>query len=176
MTTATTAPVAANPSKALHVGLWIAQGFLAFAFLGSGFMKALAPMADLATKMSWVTAAGEPLVRFIGTSEVLGAIGLILPSLLRIQPKLTALAGAALALVMVLAAGTHAAYGEYGVIGVNVVQPFWTKAQRRSLRSPAFGRVSMRAITSPPGSGAPRRRAARPCRHRSPGPSRPRCR
>lgn len=109
------------PSRGLHVGLWVVQGLLAFAFLASGAMKLFTPLADLATKMAWVPSAGEPLVRFIGASEVLGALGLVLPSLTRIQPGLTALAGAALALVMVLGAGTHLAFDEARLVPVNVV-------------------------------------------------------
>jgi hypothetical protein len=53
-------------------------------------------------------------VRFIGLSEVLGAIGLVLPAATRLFPWLTGVAGAALAVVMVLAAGTHATHGEFG--------------------------------------------------------------
>ena len=40
-------------------------------------------------------------VRFIGVAEVLGAIGLILPGLLRIRPGLTPLAAAGLVVIMI---------------------------------------------------------------------------
>ena len=40
-------------------------------------------------------------VRFIGVAEVLGAIGLILPGLLRIRPGLTPLAAAGLVIIMI---------------------------------------------------------------------------
>jgi hypothetical protein len=40
-------------------------------------------------------------LRFIGVAEILGAIGLILPGLLRIKPWLTPLAAAGLAVIMV---------------------------------------------------------------------------
>jgi DoxX-like family len=39
-------------------------------------------------------------VRFIGVAEVLGAIGLVLPGLLRIRPGLTPLAAAGLLIIM----------------------------------------------------------------------------
>ena len=39
-------------------------------------------------------------LRFIGVAEVLGAVGLILPWLLRIRPGLTPLAAAGLVLIM----------------------------------------------------------------------------
>ncbi len=41
------------------------------------------------------------LVRFIGGCEVLGALGLILPGLLRIRPGLTPLAAAGLVIIMI---------------------------------------------------------------------------
>lgn len=41
------------------------------------------------------------LVRFIGVCEVLGALGLILPGLLRIRPGLTPLAATGLAIIMI---------------------------------------------------------------------------
>jgi hypothetical protein len=40
-------------------------------------------------------------VRFIGVAEVLGAIGLILPGLLRNRPGLTPLTGAGLVIIMI---------------------------------------------------------------------------
>jgi len=40
-------------------------------------------------------------LRFIGVTEILGAIGLILPRLLRIRPGLTPLAAAGLVIIMI---------------------------------------------------------------------------
>jgi hypothetical protein len=51
-------------------------------------------------------------VRFIGVAEVLGAIGLILPGLLRIRPGLTPLAAAGLMLIMIGATVLTLASGE----------------------------------------------------------------
>jgi len=59
-----------------------------------------------------------PLVRFIGAAELAGAIGLLLPGLLRIRPVLTPLAGIGLATVMLLATGFHVTRGEYGVLAM----------------------------------------------------------
>lgn len=99
-------------NKKLNVGLWVVQGLLALVFLMSGGMKLTAPIATLiAQGMTWAEGR-EWLPRFIGASEVLGAIGLILPAATRIMPKLTGVAAAALALVMVLALGTHVAMGD----------------------------------------------------------------
>lgn len=95
-------------SKALHVGLWIAQGLLAAAFGMAGFMKITMPIEELAKNgMSFVSTYGVGTVRFIGISEVLGALGLILPVALRIKPILTPLAAVGIAIIMVLATNYH---------------------------------------------------------------------
>ncbi|MGH8064287.1 MAG: DoxX family protein [Candidatus Entotheonellia bacterium] len=77
--------------------LWIVQGLLALIFLFSGGMKLVLPLEVLTEQM--------PLpglfVRCIGVAEVLGAIGLILPGLLRIRPGLTPLAAAGLVIIMI---------------------------------------------------------------------------
>lgn len=99
-------------SRALHVGLWIAQGLLALAFALAGFSKAALPINEVFQKMPTLAGLPELLVRFIGVAEIAGVLGLILPSVTRIRPRLTALAGAGLATVMVLAIGHHLVRGE----------------------------------------------------------------
>ena len=108
-------------SRALHYTLWGAQILLALAFAMAGQMKAFTPIADLVA--AGMTFAGENpgLARFIGFAELAGAAGLILPMLTGVKPRLTALAGAALALVMVLAAGFHLMRGELGGLAAPVV-------------------------------------------------------
>lgn len=100
-------------SKALHIGLWVAQGLLAAAFGMAGFMKISAPIEQLAQSgMSFVNNFGVGTVRFIGISELLGALGLILPAALRIKPILTPLAAVGVAIIMVLATTYHITHGE----------------------------------------------------------------
>jgi putative oxidoreductase len=109
------------PSRALSIGLWVAQAFLAFAFTGSGLMKLTTPHEALAAQMPWAADAPAFLPLFIGAAEAAGALGLILPSVTRIQPRLTPIAAACLALVMVLAAATHVMYGELFMLLPNAV-------------------------------------------------------
>ena len=112
MTTQTT-----PPNKALNIALWIVQILLAAAFFMAGAMKLGSPISELvANGMAFADRVPEALVRFIGAAEVLGAIGLIVPAATRILPKLTPTAGAALALVMVLAAGHHLLNAEYNLV------------------------------------------------------------
>ena len=108
-------------SKGINISLWTTQGLLAAMYLMAGIMKSTTPVAELSAKMAWVNDYPEAFIRFIGISEVLGALGILLPSLLRIQPKLTIWAGIGLALVQVFAIIFHIKYNEFNALGVNVV-------------------------------------------------------
>jgi uncharacterized membrane protein YphA (DoxX/SURF4 family) len=82
--------------------LWIVQVLLALLFLFAGGTKLVIP-PDVLAKMGSPNQIPLPglFVRFIGVCEVLGALGLILPGLLRIKPWLTPLAAAGLFVVMI---------------------------------------------------------------------------
>jgi hypothetical protein len=121
MTTSEAVYGARNTSRGLNIALWSAQGLLALTFLAAGFMKSTAPIEQLKASMPWVNGAMGQFVRFIGPCEVVGALGLILPSVTRIKPWLTPLAALGLLTVMVLAAGTHLTRGESPMLGVNAV-------------------------------------------------------
>ncbi|MFK7906266.1 MAG: DoxX family protein [Chitinophagales bacterium] len=108
-------------NKAINIALWVAQVLLGAMFLMAGAMKASQPVEALAASLPWVTSSPIELVRFIGISELLGGLGLLLPSILRIKPFLTVWAAYGLALVMLLAALFHGSRGEFSAIGVNVV-------------------------------------------------------
>ncbi len=110
-----------KPSKVLNILLWIAQVLLAAMFLMAGFTKIATPIDKLVVMMPFAAAMPAALVKFIGVSEILGALGLLLPSLLRIQPQLTVLAARALILVMILALAFHVSRGEFSAIGTNLV-------------------------------------------------------
>jgi hypothetical protein len=119
MATDTAPAPAPTVSKALNIALWLAQIWLFISFGGGGAFKAFGPMDVLIEKMIWPGTMPAALVRFIGISELLGGIGMILPSALRIQPKLTPLAAIGLIVVMLLAAAFHVSRGEMGVLPVN---------------------------------------------------------
>ncbi len=76
--------------------LWTVQGLLAALFLFAGGMKLVLPIDALKGP---IPLPGS-FMRFIGTAEVLGAIGLVLPWLTRIRPALTPLAAGGLVLIM----------------------------------------------------------------------------
>jgi uncharacterized membrane protein YphA (DoxX/SURF4 family) len=108
-------------SKTLHITLWVAQVILATMIGTAGFMKATQTIDQLSGMIPWTNQLHEGLVRFIGISEILGALGLVLPALLRIKPILTPLAAIGLALVQVLAIFYHLSNGEQSVIGLNIL-------------------------------------------------------
>jgi uncharacterized membrane protein YphA (DoxX/SURF4 family) len=93
--------------------LWIIQALLALLFLFSGGTKLVLPL-DVLKSMGSPNQIQLPglLLRFVGVAEVLGALGLILPGLLRIKPWLTPLAAAGLVVIMIGAVALTVASGE----------------------------------------------------------------
>ncbi len=83
-------------SKKANISLWAVQALLAALFLFAGGMKLAMPIEKMASPI----ALPELFIRFIGVAEVLGALGLILPGLLRIRVELTPLAAAGLVGIM----------------------------------------------------------------------------
>ena len=90
----------------MNVALWIVLGLLAALFVFGGGMKLVLPIE----KMTDPVALPGLFLRFIGVCELLGGIGLILPSLLRIRPRLTPLAASGLVAIMIGATVITLAY------------------------------------------------------------------
>jgi uncharacterized membrane protein YphA (DoxX/SURF4 family) len=78
--------------------LWIIQTLLGLLFLLSGSMKFVMSVAEMTKDTPWM--AGW-FLHFIGVMEILGGLGLSLPSVLRIRPGLTPLAAACLVIIMI---------------------------------------------------------------------------
>jgi hypothetical protein len=89
---------AARSSRRATSVLWSIQGLLALVFGFAGIMKLVVPIEMLLAQMP-VSLPGV-FVQFIGGCEVLGAVGLLLPGLVRIRPSLTPLAAAGLTIIM----------------------------------------------------------------------------
>jgi len=97
--------------------LWIVQGLLAALFLFAGGAKLVLPL----DQMTGPVALPGWFLRFLGVAEVLGALGLILPGLLRIRPGLTPLAAAGLVIIMIGATVVTLAGGMVAVALMNLV-------------------------------------------------------
>jgi uncharacterized membrane protein YphA (DoxX/SURF4 family) len=79
--------------------LWTLQVLLTLLFLFAGSMKLLTPIEVMRAQMS--LPLPDWFVYFTGIAECAGALGLILPGLLRIKRGLTPLAACGLVLVMI---------------------------------------------------------------------------
>jgi uncharacterized membrane protein YphA (DoxX/SURF4 family) len=99
------------------MALWTVQAVLALLFLFAGGMKLIMPIEAL-TKQSPLPGL---FLRFIGVCEVAGALGLILPRLLRIRQALTPLAAAGLVIIMIGATVVTLAGGQVGPALIPVV-------------------------------------------------------
>lgn len=86
----------------MNIVLWIIQILLALLFLFAGGTK-LVLSAEQMQSMASPNQVNLPIlfIRFIGVVEVLGALGLVLPGLLRIKKGLTPLAAIGLTIVMI---------------------------------------------------------------------------
>ena len=101
------------------ISLWTLQVVLALMFLFVGGIKLILPIQLLLAQMPL------PLpglfIRLIATAEVAGALGLILPGLLRIRPMLTLLAALGLLLDMIGATAYNLISGQIGAAVTTVV-------------------------------------------------------
>src|SRR5262249_39274019 len=80
----------------MNSALWVVQVILALLFVFAGGMKLVLPL----DKLTGPIALPGWFIRFIGELEVLGAVGMILPSLLRIGPWLTPVAAVGFVILM----------------------------------------------------------------------------
>ena len=100
-----------------NVTLWVVQGLLAALFLFAGVMKLVMSPEAMAGPVSLPIG----FIRFIGVCETLGAIGLVLPGLLRIHAELTPVAAAGLVIIMIGAVVISAAWMSVGAAIVPLV-------------------------------------------------------
>ncbi len=109
-----------TPSRTSNRLLWVVQVLLAALFLFAGGFKLVAPIAEMTKQLPMPGL----FLRFIGLAEVAGALGLILPGVLRIRPFLTPLAAGGLVIIMSGAVGVTMATAPVaqaimpGVVGI----------------------------------------------------------
>ena len=123
--------------------LWIVQGLLALLFLFAGAMKFIMSVEEMTQQIQ----LPGLFLRFIGVCEILGGLGLILPSLLRIRPGLTPLAAAGLIVIMIGATVISLMIGDV----TTAVAPFVVVLL---LAFVAYGRWKVAPIRSSSGSSA----------------------
>lgn len=102
----------------MNITLWILQVLLAAAFAAHGWML-VSPPPELVDVIN--ESLGVGFRYFLGTAEIAGAIGLLVPALIRKLPWLTPLAAACLAFVVASATVLHLTRGEYSSAGTTVM-------------------------------------------------------
>src|SRR6266567_7794326 len=105
----------------MHIALWIVQFLLALGFALSGFSKVSQPVEKLRERINWTRHVAPGVIRLVGSLEILGALGLIVPKATGYLPWLTPVAAVGLVLTMIGAILTHVRLHEAKVIGVNAV-------------------------------------------------------
>ncbi len=90
-------------------------------FLVAGSLKLTQSRSALKARMAYVEDFTDREIKGIGTVEVLGAIGVVLPSALKILPVLTPIAAVGLGLIMIEAAWVHVRRGELTHVPLNAV-------------------------------------------------------
>ncbi|MBD2754964.1 DoxX family protein [Spirosoma validum] len=105
----------------MNTALWISQAFLAIVFGYSGWMKSTRSAPELvAMGQTGVEHLSIPLIRFIGLSELLGTVGLLIPWYTQIMPILTPVAAICLGLIMLPAGVIHYQRNEKRTVWLNV--------------------------------------------------------
>ena len=109
----------------MNNALWTVQVLWGVFFSLNGFGKIVwynpALWNQALQEVHWFSAVPRDLLMFIGVCEFLGGVGLILPALTGVKPKLTPFAAVGLTLVMILAAMFHIVRSEYSFVAINVV-------------------------------------------------------
>jgi uncharacterized membrane protein len=100
------------PGNGLRAGLWVVQGLLALTFVGGGLWKLTTPIPELASKMPWMGQVSPSFLYVTGVIDVLGGLGVVLPSITRIKPGLTVLAALGCVALQLCAIVFHVSRGE----------------------------------------------------------------
>ncbi|MFF7521731.1 DoxX family protein [Streptomyces pseudovenezuelae] len=91
----------------MSIAYWIVAGLLALFYFYAGTMKVIRSRDQLRPMMAWVDRVPLPVVRALGTVEVLGATGLLLPPLTGIAPSLASAAAIGFVLLQTGAIAVH---------------------------------------------------------------------
>ena len=116
-----TSTAAAAPGRALNIALWTVQALIFAAFVTFGGMKLFMPVESLAAMWVWPGQLPAWFLRLMGLIDLAGGLGILLPALTRIQPRLSVLAAAGCVLLQICAIVFHVSRGEAMVTPLNFV-------------------------------------------------------
>ena len=96
----------------MRIALWIVQALLFLLFTGTGLWKLLTPIPKLATMIPWAGQVSPAFLYMTAVFDLLGGIGVLLPSVTKIQPRLTWVAALGCAALQICAIVFHLSRGE----------------------------------------------------------------
>lgn len=103
---------AKQPSQALVRSLWSVQVLLFITFAGGGVWKLATPRDEIAKLMPWVGEVAPGFFYMTAFFDLLGGVGILIPSLMGIQPKLTQWAALGCLALQICAIAFHMSRGE----------------------------------------------------------------
>ncbi|MDX7950858.1 DoxX family protein [Lichenihabitans sp. Uapishka_5] len=121
MTLHVASPSSHLPGRGLTISLWIAQGLICLAFVAFGGMKLFLPIDRLAAMWVWPGQVPPWFLHGMGVLDVAGGIGVLLPALTRIQPRLTVVAAICCTVLQMAAITFHVSRDEAFVTPLNFV-------------------------------------------------------
>jgi uncharacterized membrane protein YphA (DoxX/SURF4 family) len=108
-------------SRPFGVVLWAVQVLLFLVFAGTGLVKLLTPIPQLAAMIPWAGEVPAPFLHATAVLDLLGGIGILLPAVTRVAPGLTFLAALGCAALQVGAVVFHLSRGEAADTPFNVL-------------------------------------------------------
>ncbi|MFF4928529.1 DoxX family protein [Streptomyces griseofuscus] len=91
----------------MNIAYWTVAGLLALFYAYAGTLKVIRSRDQLRPMMTWVDHMPLPALRVLGTVEILGATGLILPPLTGLAPALAPAAATGFVLLQIGAIAVH---------------------------------------------------------------------
>jgi uncharacterized membrane protein YphA (DoxX/SURF4 family) len=101
-----------QPSRAWNATLWTAQLLLGLTFAATGVWKLVTPLSTLRTILPWTGEVAPSFFYMTAIFDLLGGVGVILPTLTRVAPWLASLAALGCAALQACAVVFHISRGE----------------------------------------------------------------
>jgi len=99
----------------MNIAYWLIAGLLALFYCYAGALKVVRSPEQLRPMMAWVDRIPLPALRALGTVEILGALGLVLPPLTGIAPALAPAAAIGFVLLQAGAIAVHLTGGDHRI-------------------------------------------------------------
>ena len=112
---------AGTAGKPLRFGLWAAQALVFAAFVLFGCMKLFMPVESLAGMWIWPGEVPVAFLRTMGVIDVAGGVGILVPALTRILPRLTVWAALGCVALQLSAIAFHGLRGEFIALPLNFI-------------------------------------------------------